>query len=224
MTENTYTEKTFTYNIADQYLYQTNKLKKTAEWTYKGPNKLWIFIDNTTNKVISRFHYTERDEGASVPTPEGQTKVLVDATVNPDIASLIHNEWDYGSMPHTTEELPNNTFYGHVDPIPPDHTYELTEIKYDVTKGKFIKPYPWKQPHVTWDDVIAQRNNILAWSDMQYSTAADSDKPEWESFRITLRDLPTTFKDVDPWKVPMPHHPGSPPPTFRVGSAPTSEA
>jgi hypothetical protein len=221
MAENTNIEKTFTYDIADQYLYQTNKLKRKAEWTYKGPDKLWIFIDSSTNKISSRFHYTERDEGADVPTPDGQIKVLVDATVNPDIASLIHNEWDYGSLPHTTEELPNGAVYGHPDPIPPDHTYELTEITYDTKKSKFVKPYPWKQPHVSWDDISDQRNNCLSWSDLQYVQAPENKKIEWEEFRQTLRDLPTVFKDIDPWKVPFPHHPGSEPPVFRVGEPTT---
>jgi hypothetical protein len=144
--------------------------------------------------------------------------VLVDATVNPDIASLIHNEWNYGSLPHTTEELPNGALYGHPDPIPPDHTYELTEITYDVKKGKFNKPYPWKQPHSTWDDLITVRNSTLAWSDFQLMQAPPDQKKDWEDFRQLLRDLPKTFKDVDPWKVPFPHHPNSESPTVTVGS------
>lgn len=218
MPENKYIEKTFTYEIADQYLYQTKKLKKKAEWTYKGPDKLWIFIDNTTKKIVSRFHYTERDDGADVPTAENQTKVLVDANIDPDIASLIHNETDYGMLPHTTETLPNNTFYGHPDPIPPDHTYELTEITYNIEKQKFNKPYPWKKPHVVWDDILVQRNSMLAWSDFQLTNAADEQKPKWLEFRQLLRDLPVTFKDIDAWKVTLPNPPAVEPPTFTIGT------
>lgn len=210
MPENTNIEKTFTYNIADQYLYQTNKLKRTAKWTYKGPDKLWIFIDSTTNKIISRFHYTEADNGQDVPTPEGTIKVLVDANEYPDIASLIHNEYNYGELPQYVETLPGGATYGHSDPIPPDHTYELTEIKYNPSTEKFVKPYPWKQPHITMDDIVTVRNSMLSSTDSKMRFASDEDKPLWEAYRQQLRDLTTLYKDVDPWKIPFPPEPGTP--------------
>lgn len=218
MAENTKIEKTFTYDLPDQYLHQTNNQKKTGNWTYKGPDKLWIFVDKETRKIKSAFHYTERDNGADVPTPEDQYKVLVDANVDPIIASMIHNEYEYGKLPHTEEKLPDNTFYGHPDPLPPDHTYELTEIEYDPELGKFVKPFPWKKPHVSWDDILGQRNGLLNWSDFQYKLATDEEKPAWEVFRQKLRDLPETFKGIDPWKVSMPEHPGQTPRTFTVGN------
>ena len=42
--------KTFTYDCPDDYLYDTNALGKTGEWTYTGPDKIWVLVDNTTNK------------------------------------------------------------------------------------------------------------------------------------------------------------------------------
>lgn len=209
MPENTLIEKTFTYDIADSYLYQTNDLKKTAEWTYKGPRYLWIFIDNATNKVSSRFHYTERDNGHDVPTPEGMTKVMVDADKDPCIASLIHNEYTYGDLPHTVENLPDGSTYGHPDPIPPDHTYELLEIVYDSASGEFVKPYAWKAAHVTWQDIVDARNNLLAASDVKYNLANEAQKPAWEEYRQKLRDLPDVFAGIDPWKIPFPVEPGA---------------
>ena len=200
-------EKTFTYDLPDAYLYQTNKLKKTGRWTYYGPDKMWIFVDNTTKKIISRFHYTEADNGADVPTPEGQTKVLVDANVNPLLASIIHNEVDYGSLPQTVEELPDGNTYGHPDPQVPDHTYELSEIVFDFDTQDFVKPYPWKQPHVSWDDLKAWRNRQLALSDAKIRTCRPEDIPAWEDYRQKLRDLPTLMGDVDPWKVIFPDAP-----------------
>lgn len=210
MPENNNIEKTFTYNIADQYLYQTNKLKRTAKWTYKGPDKLWIFVDAETNKIRSRFHYTERDNGHDVPVPDGMIKVLVDATVNPDIASMIHNEYNYSELPQYVETLPGGATYGHSDPIPPDHTYELTEIVYNPTTEKFVKPYPWKQPHVTWEELMQARNGALSSSDSKMRTVLEADIPKWEEYRQLLRDLPTLYKDIDPWKIPFPVEPGTP--------------
>jgi len=208
MPEITRIEKTFTYDIADAYLYQTNNLKKTAEWTYTGPQFIWIFVDNSTNKISSRFHYTERDNGHDVPTPEGMTKVMIDADKDPILASLIHSEYTYGDLPHTEEILPEGVTYGHPDPIPPDHTYELIDIEYDPAAGEFKKPYPWKKPHMDWESIIIARDDLLKASDLKYNTANEADKPAWEAYRQKLRDLPTTFEGIDPWKVPFPVEPG----------------
>lgn len=208
--ENTIITKTFTYPIPDAYLYQTDTLKKTAEWTYIGPDKVWIFIDNSTNKVSSRFHYTERDNGHDVPTPEGMTKVLVDANVDPIMISLIHNETDYGSLPHTVEQLPDGTTYGHPVNIPPDHTYELTEIMYNTATGQFVKPYAWKQPHVDWATLKKVRESALMSSDRKMRLALPEEVSAWEEYRQKLRDLPDTFAGVDPWKVIFPSEPYAP--------------
>ena len=200
-------EKTFTYNLPDEYLHQTDSLKKTAEWTYTGPDKLWIFVNKETGKITSRFHYTERDNGAEVPTPEEFIKVLVDVEKDPIIASLIHSEQIYGEMEHTVEVLPDGSTYGVPIPVPPDHTYELTDIEYDSVAGKFKKPYPWKKPHMDWESLTNVRNGMLKSSDSSYNTASAEMKPKWEEYRQKLRDLPKTFEGVDPWKVPFPPEP-----------------
>lgn len=212
MPEITRTEKTFTYDLPDAYLYLTNDLKKTGTWTYKGPDKMWIFIDNETKKVISRFHYTELDNGADVPTPVGQTKVLVDANKEPLLASIIHNEYDYSTLPQMTEVLPDGNTYGHPDPQSPDHTYELTEIQYNTETQQFVKPFPWKQPHVSWDDLKRWRNQQLDISDAKIRSCRAELIPAWEEYRQKLRDLPSLMAGVDPWKVIFPTAPDQLPP------------
>jgi hypothetical protein len=209
MPEITRTEKTFTYNIPDEYLHQTNDLGKTATWTYTGPDKMWIFVDNETNKILSRFHYTERDNGAEVPTPEGMTKILVDANEDPLLASLLHNEVDYFSLGRHETTLPDGSVYWHTDPLPPDHAYELIDIEYDTETNKLKKPYPWKKPHITWEELIDVRNNMLRLSDSKYRVASPEELPEWEEYRQKLRDLTTTFNGIDPWMIPFPVEPGS---------------
>lgn len=204
---NTTITKTFTYPVPDKYLYQTDTLKRTCEWTYTGPDKVWVFVDNHTNKISSRFHYTEKDNGHDVPTPIGMTKVMIDANVNPELISLFHNEIDYGTLPQTVEQLPEGTTYGHPVNVPPDHTYELTEIEYNPTTGQFVKPYPWKKPHMDWEMLKKVRESGLAASDRQLRLATPEQIPAWEEYRQKLRDLPATFAGVDPWKVIFPEEP-----------------
>jgi hypothetical protein len=158
--------------------------------------------------MMGRFHYTDKDNGHDVPTPDGQIKVLVDANVDPCIASLMHNEYIYGDLVHTVEQLPDGNTYGHPDPIPPDHTYELTEIQYDVEKGEFVKPYPWKQPHMSWEELIRVRDIALHISDSKLLNASTPElKTAWQEYRQKLRDLPTLMAGIDPWKVIIPDEP-----------------
>lgn len=212
MADNKIITKTFTYNLPDDYLHQTSNLKKTGTWTYTGPDKLWIFADSDTGKIRGGFHYTEKDNGADVPTPEGQIKILVDVEKDPIIASMIHNEVDYGKLPQHEEPLPNGLVYARPDPTPPDHTYELTEIVYDVKTQSFVQPFPWKKPHITWDELKQARDSILSSSDINVYMAQSNPelKAEWEEYRQTMRDLPTTFAGIDPWKVPFPPQPALP--------------
>ena len=35
--------KTFRYDLPDEYLSQERKLGLQAEWTYEGPDKVWVF-------------------------------------------------------------------------------------------------------------------------------------------------------------------------------------
>jgi len=207
--ENERIEKTFVFDLPDQYLYQTSALKKTGTWTYKGPRYLWIFADAETGKIKGSFHYTERDDGDLVPTPEGQIKIKVDANVNPDIASLCHNEWDYGvDFPQYVEQLPLGYTYGHSDPPAPDHTYEITEIQYDAETETFVKPYPWKKPHMTWEELLRWRDININQSDIMYRDAINPViKQKWADYRQFLRDMPAVFAGIDAWKIPFPPMP-----------------
>ena len=58
--------KTFTYNLADDYLAQTGDMGKTADWTYIGPDVIYAVIDRDTNIYAGHF-YLEEQDGATVP-------------------------------------------------------------------------------------------------------------------------------------------------------------
>ena len=64
------------------------------------------------------------------------------------------------------------------------------------------------------------RDSTLASSDMNVRTCAPQDRAAWEEYRQKLRDLPETFKGVDPWKVSFPVMPGSPPRKWTLGQDP----
>jgi len=203
-------QKSFTYDVPDDYLHQTRTLNKVGVWTYDGYDTIWVFVDKETNKLTGSFK-TPEENGATYPTPIDQIKVEVDCTVNPLLACLVGADEvrDYNLLDQHEETLPDGSVY--IRPLvpPPDHTYEMSEIVYDPILNTFNTPYPWKKPHTTWQDIREWRNRNLELSDTKVlDDMPAAIKARWEEHRQTLRDLPQTFgaapggtPPVDPWKI-----------------------
>jgi len=208
--ENNIITRTCTYDMPDDYLHQTNTLGKTGSFEYHGPDKLWIFVSEETGKPLNGQVFTEKDDGDLVPTPPGMLKVFIDATVETVLASMIWRHMDYSSLPTITETLPDGSTYTRNEPQPPDHVYEFMDCVYNPTSG-WVKPFPWKQPHMTWEGLTTARNALLSASDRTLATTllTDEKRAEWETYRQALRDLPDTFAGVDPWKISFPAEPGA---------------
>ena len=207
--ENTIITKTCTYDAPDDYLYQTNTLGNTWSYEYEGPDKLWIFISEETGRPLNGQCFTIKDDGDEIPTPPGQVKILVDDNVDTVIASMIWRHKYYDYLPTQTEQLPDGTSYTRPINQPPDHTYEFMECVYNIAAGEWVKPLPWKKPHVTWDDLRKARTAMLAASDKTLATTlmSDQERAAFEVYRQKLRDLPAVFEGVDPWKVIFPTDP-----------------
>ena len=205
---NTIVEKTFSYDLPDDYLHQTNTAGLTGTFTYNGPDRVWVFVDNNTRKLVSGLFYTEQDDGDLIPTDPNHTKVCVTAEHDPIIISMIVNQ-GYLDLPTKEELLPDGSYYRRPDPTPPDHTYELTECEYDLTNNSWIKPFPWKKPHMDWDTLKLARNMMLKESDgiIRNNILSDEELTKLEAYRQTLRDIPSVFAGIDPWKVPFPNMP-----------------
>ena len=205
---NTIIKKIFSYELPDDYLHQSNDKKLVGNYVYEGPDKIWVFVNNETGKLASGLHYTERDDGDLVPTPEGQTKVCVTAEKDPVIITMIVNPLN---LSETTkkETLPDGSIYERPDPTPPDHTYELMECIYDIKNQKWIEPFPWKKPHMDWETLKLARNNLLRDADLiiRNNMLSNEEAEAIESYKQKLRDLPDTFAGIDPWKVPFPDMP-----------------
>jgi hypothetical protein len=201
-------EKTVSYDLPDDYLSQTSENKLTGTFTYNGPDQLWVFVDNSTSKLVGGGFWTEHDDGDLIPTPEGQTKVLLSADNDGVLMSMIYPQ-GYVTGPTKTEVLPDGSEYVRLDPTPPDHTYELMEIEYDLQKKEWKQPYPWKKPHMDWDTLKSARTAMLRESDfiIKNNILSNEDLTKLEEYRQKLRDIPTTFAGIDPWKIPFPPMP-----------------
>jgi hypothetical protein len=223
---NTIIQQTFTYDLPDDYLAQTNADGRTATANYNGPDKIWVFIDRDTGKSdTSRLVLTEEEDGADFPIPEDQYKVEINCATDPVLCSLFDAkvEWDtVVGQTNIVVNLPDGTTYERPDPTDVDHTYELDECAYNLdgtnTDGKWTGgtwTMQWKQPWTSWEQLITVRNNMLAGSDSKIADDMPAaTKQLWLDYRQALRDLPATFgrgtaNEIPAYMVNFPVEPGA---------------
>lgn len=205
---NTIVAKTFEYNLPDDYLHETDTKKLKGTFTYKGPDKIWVFVDNDSKKLYNTVYYTEHDDGDLIPTGHNHTKVCLDAENDALMMSMLVQQ-SYDDLSKKQEILPDGSVYERIDPPMPDHTYDIDNVEYDFINNVWKTPFPWKKPYMSWDEIKNARNSLLRESDMiiKNNNLTESQLTSIESYRQKLRDVPTTFAGIDPWKVPFPDLP-----------------
>lgn len=198
----------FSYEVPDTVFGQTFADGKTVSATYNGPDRVWVFVDESTG-LYDQFHavYTTRDDGAEIPTPAGMRKVEIVAEDNPLILSLIlTGNAQLDDLTEETELLPDGQTL--VLPIrSPGNTFDNTQL---IHNGTQWEPLVRRTSTVTWDEVVSRRNNALTASDGRIAPdMPDSLKSKWTAYRQALRDLTVTYgkgtaSEVEAWKVQLP--------------------
>ena len=199
----------FSYDMPDAYLYQSTNEGKVGQHTYKGPEKLWIFMDKMTNKRASDPG-TNDLEPDYVP-PAHTYKVLVDCVENPLICELLEPDVDdlfLDNRPYTTETLPvkrkNGEYFTHMEPEQPspDHTYDIQEIEFNPTGhdpktglgGTWVLPLPFTKPHVSWYSLKKSRWSRLSGSDNHvHDDMPAALQDAWINYRKELREIPALY-------------------------------
>ena len=205
----------FTYNIADNLYAKTNLMNRTASASYTGPDRVWVFVDETTGN-FSRISppLTSQDDGADVPVPAGHVRVEITAADDTMIIAMLLEELvTYEDTSLTTESLPDP--YGTLSfnaTATLSQTYDVDDLSYDIEASTW-RPLNYIDAPQDWDDVINHRNGALTGSDGKISPdMPDSVKQPWIDFRQALRDLPSVYgygtdSEVEAWKVKFPEHP-----------------
>jgi hypothetical protein len=200
---------TFTYNLTDDYLSQTNNLNKSAEWIYEGPEKIWIFVNNETGKCDEFNPLTEQDNGETYPDMEGYTKVLIDCREDPLLGILFRtntNLVDTSILPQTEIGLPNGTVYKRPTTPDPLHTYETSEITY--LNGEWT--IPWKKPWISWELIYEIRDEYLerALTEQRLlPTLPDNLKTKLQEFIASLQNTETEWEGYEPYMHVFPDYP-----------------
>ena len=216
--------KKFRYNLPDEYLSQESTLGLKAEWTYEGPDKVWVFVDYETNKILARESFRPIDdqnpekqyEDLEVYTGLNSYPVLITFNDDPLLLSAVAQTAPLASeLPQKEYKLPGSdeVFYSRPNPTTPDHTIEIIDCEYDPTLKKWKKPYPWKIPHINRDQFTSGHAAVVEDAKMVKSTQAhDWDEEQiakWDAYTVELEGVLEKYADYldTPWMVPFPVDP-----------------
>lgn len=217
--------KKFRYNLPDEYLSQESKLGLKAEWTYDGPDKVWVFVDYKTNKILARESYREIDdqdpqkqyEFLEMYTGLNSYPVLITFDEDPLLLSAVAQLPPLAStLPQKEYRLPGSeeVFYSRPNPTTPDHTIELADCEYDPEKKEWKKPYPWKLPHITKDQFLMGHSGILAdakrvRTEAELNEWTEEQIAKWDAYIVEFEGVLDKYADYleTPWMIPFPVDP-----------------
>ena len=201
----------FTYICPDQPYADTTDNNTEVSATYNGPDEWWVLIDNETN-TWNGATYSISSGGDVIAAPDGTSKVKISSNDNPLLVSLIDPA---GFTMNTTKTNITETITL-ADASTGSHEYSYPLDPQEYIDGAFVifdrdlETWSWSniENQLTWEDVTVTRNAMLDSSDYRIADdMPDSVKQPWIDYRQALRDLPTQWQGVDPWKVQFPEEP-----------------
>jgi len=214
--------KTFTMNLPDDYLAETSENGLSGEWTYTGPDKLFVVINATSGALLEGLgycHYNDEEslevnqEGANTWAGVGRRAILITAEDDPILISAFYEyEPDVSGESQTTLTLPGESepFYTRPTVQCPDKVYEIGDIRYDLEANAWITPFPWRKPHINREQFLSGHAAILS-SEKAVPTEdmTSAQLAKWNAYITEFENVPTKFADYldTPWVVPFPESP-----------------
>lgn len=215
--------KVINYDLPDEYLSSSRTLGLVANWQYNGPQKMYVFVSNETGELeFSKgfIAYDDRnpsDQLAIVNIRAGvpSRAVLVDVDVEPIIAAIMIGPdiTVHTGIKEYKLDGDDTVYYSRPDPTYPDHTYEVSQIRYDLQNNAWIKPFAWKLPHITVEQHNQARAYIIAGIDRDLADPLNGYTPEMvtalENMKEELSEIPVKFAAWadKPWMIPFPNDP-----------------
>lgn len=220
--------KPVTYNLPDEYTKQTSDLGLTAEFTYKGPKYLWVFVDGATGALLANQSYMatkspEADvETARTRAGQDERAVLLRPDENADdllLAAILIGQ-DTGEAtgyPQKEYAFPaghanaGEVYYKRPDPQQPNHTYAVDEIMYDLGSDSWVTPFPWFKPWMTMEFHVEARDNALAGDklrleELRGNMTADQITAA-EAYIAEMENLYTKYDGIEPFMIGFPDNP-----------------
>lgn len=215
--------KTFSYDIPDEYLAQTAKLKKKATATYNGPDKMFVFVSkedgllHTSQSFVPTSGKPSEKESVDIRAGIDQVAVLLNPAEN-ELDALIASfyigidttpESGYPQKEYALED--GVVYYTRPDPTSPDHTYEVSQIKYDLENENWITPFPWKLPHINMEQHMSARDGILSATEFDLAENGNLYTEKMKDVLLQyideLKNCYEKFKDIPAHMIPFPTDP-----------------
>lgn len=208
----------YEYNLPNDYLVDHKQtLGKKRKTTYDGPDRIFLIVDNETNKE-DFGPVTPEDLADGRPLPQGCRYVEIDCATNPLICQLrgpvideLEEEIDESLIEFHPDspDIPGYKRIRRPAPILPKDVYNkydlIIDSKNNITlktrsvkdvlfgEGAFNKmPEGWLPD---WDFVRKHRDHELQKTDGRISIdMPESIKAKWQEYRQLLRDLPAVMQ------------------------------
>jgi hypothetical protein len=212
----------FQYDLPDDYLSSETTLGLKADWTYTGPDKIWVFVDKKTNKLIreegfieycDEIDYEKQFSAMDRRAGLGSYTVIIEFEKDPLLIAAI------AVPPPEMKDMEVKNYYHHEtgewiyarpNPTTPCHTIEIGDCEYDLEKKEWKKPYPWKKPHRSRDEYVNGYNNKLAYEQkIDTSKFSKKQKELWQLYLSeSERHLIKFERYLDtPWMIKEPENP-----------------
>jgi hypothetical protein len=220
--------KPLTYNLPDEYTKQTSDLGLTAQFTYKGPEFLWVFVNGETGALqgqqsfIATSNPTKDAEQANVRAGLDQKAVLLRPNTDGTdllLAAILLGQ-DTGKAagyPQKEYKFPadharaGEVYYERPDPQQPNHTYAVDEIMYDLTNDSWVTPFPWFKPWMTTEFHTEARDSTLEGNKVFYAEIKGNMTADQiaaaDAWITAMENLYTDFAGVEPFMIPFPTNP-----------------
>lgn len=214
--------KTFTMNLPDDYLAETSEDGLSGEWTYTGPDKLFVVINATSGALLEGLGYSRYNDDESLEVNQigadtwagvGRKAILITAEDDPILlAAFYEHEPDVSGEAQTTLTLPGESepFYTRPTVQCPDKVYEIGDIRYDLVENRWVTPFPWRKPHINREQFLSGHAAILSSEKAVPTEDMTSEQlAKWNAYITEFENVPTTFADYldTPWVVPFPDSP-----------------
>lgn len=200
-------KKNFEFLLTDEPYKTTTALGKKVQATYDGPRFLVARKENETSivtDVVAAYDVFEEID-LSKFVEEGNTFFVIDAAQNPFEAAYLTDMYTYSEIPPYEETLPTGEVwrfvYDSAGAI--DQVYKNIDLKH--TAEGFVGP-GFIEHSLTRESIL----NPLADTAKSVREAllvndfTDEERAKLENYATWLEEAPTTYKDVDHWKITFP--------------------
>lgn len=199
--------KTFTYSVPNEPGVSDFSDNLQVNASYIGEQELYVFIDTETKKLTNRTPLP-KDLGDDINPPFNCEKILVDANVDPIVASIVYPE--RFTITDDVSTVTVNTIGDHVYeyewPSTVHNALDIYETTYDENTNTWT--YVHHLEENDWEGIKRERDALLDSSDAKVAPDMPEElRNQWIAYRQALRDLPTTWDGVEAWKVVFPTAP-----------------